>query len=37
MDRYPKRIVCVTEETTETVYMPGEQDRIIENWHGAQL
>lgn len=29
MDRYPKRIVCLTEETTETLYMLGEQDRIV--------
>jgi iron complex transport system substrate-binding protein len=29
MDRYPKRIVCMTEETTETLYMLGEQDRIV--------
>ena len=26
---YPKRIVCLTEETTETLYLLGEQDRII--------
>ena len=29
MDRYPKRIVCMTEETTETLYMLGEEDRIV--------
>lgn len=29
MDRYPKRIVCLTEETTETLYLLGEQDRIV--------
>lgn len=29
MDRYPKRIVCMTEETTETLYLLGEQDRIV--------
>lgn len=29
MDRYPKRIVGMTEETTETLYMLGEQDRIV--------
>ncbi len=28
-DRYPKRIVCLTEETTETLYLLGEQDRIV--------
>ncbi len=28
-DRYPQRIVCLTEETTETLYMLGEQDRIV--------
>ena len=27
--RYPHRIVCLTEETTETLYLLGEQDRII--------
>ena len=24
----PRRIVCLTEETTETLYLLGEQDRI---------
>lgn len=28
MSRYPQRIVCLTEETTETLYLLGEQDRI---------
>ncbi len=28
-DRFPSRIVCLTEETTETLYLFGEQDRII--------
>jgi iron complex transport system substrate-binding protein len=28
-DRYPKRIICLTEETTETLYLLGEQDRIV--------
>ncbi|NQX82705.1 MAG: cobalamin-binding protein [Flavobacteriaceae bacterium] len=28
-DYYPKRIVCLTEETTETLYLLGEQDRIV--------
>ncbi len=28
MARYPERIVCLTEETTETLYLLGEQDRI---------
>ncbi|MEZ5592683.1 MAG: cobalamin-binding protein [Gammaproteobacteria bacterium] len=27
--RYPHRIVCLTEETTETLYLLGEQDRIV--------
>ncbi|MEM7610810.1 MAG: ABC transporter substrate-binding protein [Pseudomonadota bacterium] len=26
---YPQRIVCLTEETTETLYALGEQDRIV--------
>ncbi|HET7396538.1 MAG TPA: cobalamin-binding protein [Gammaproteobacteria bacterium] len=26
---YPHRIVCLTEETTETLYLLGEQDRIV--------
>ena len=25
----PQRIVCLTEETTETLYLLGEQDRIV--------
>lgn len=29
MIRYPQRIVCLTEETTETLYLLGEQDRIV--------
>jgi iron complex transport system substrate-binding protein len=28
-DRFPKRIVCLTEETTETLYLLGAQDRIV--------
>jgi len=28
-DRFPRRIVCLTEETTETLYLLGEQDRIV--------
>ncbi len=28
MARYPERIVCLTEETTETLYLLGEQGRI---------
>ncbi len=28
-DPYPKRIVCLTEETTETLYLLGEQHRIV--------
>jgi iron complex transport system substrate-binding protein len=27
--RYPSRIVCLTEETTETLYLLGEGDRVI--------
>ena len=29
MDYFPKRIVCLTEETTETIYLLGEQQRIV--------
>ncbi len=29
MSRYPERIVCLTEEPTETLYLLGEQDRIV--------
>ena len=29
MSAYPERIVCLTEETTETLYLLGEQDRIV--------
>lgn len=29
LPRYPERIVCLTEETTETLYLLGEQDRIV--------
>ena len=25
---YPRRIVCLTEETTETLYLLGEGDRV---------
>ena len=28
-DHLPRRIVCLTEETTETLYRLGEQDRIV--------
>ncbi|MBL4863218.1 MAG: cobalamin-binding protein [Crocinitomicaceae bacterium] len=28
-DYYPKRIVCLTEETTEMLYILGEEDRIV--------
>jgi len=28
-DAYPRRIVCLTEETTETLYLLGEGDRIV--------
>src|SRR5688572_15813851 len=27
--KYPSRIVCLTEETTETLYLLGEGDRIV--------
>ena len=26
---YPARIVCLTEETTETLYLLGEGDRVV--------
>ena len=29
MSAYPSRIVCLTEETTETLYMLGEADRVV--------
>jgi iron complex transport system substrate-binding protein len=29
MSEYPRRIACLTEETTETLYLLGEQDRIV--------
>ncbi|HEY1772561.1 MAG TPA: cobalamin-binding protein [Gammaproteobacteria bacterium] len=29
MAQYPQRIVCLTEETTETIYLLGQQDRIV--------
>jgi iron complex transport system substrate-binding protein len=29
MKRYPQRIVCLTEETTETLYLLGQGDRIV--------
>jgi iron complex transport system substrate-binding protein len=28
-DRHPRRIVCLTEETTETLYLLGEGDRVV--------
>ena len=28
-DEYPRRIVCLTDETTEVLYLLGEQDRIV--------
>src|SRR5216117_2610922 len=27
--KYPSRIVCLTEETTETLYLLGEGDRVV--------
>src|SRR3954462_7489405 len=29
MNSYPARIICLTEETTETLYLLGEGDRIV--------
>ncbi len=29
LPRYPSRIVCLTEETTETLYLLGEGDRVV--------
>lgn len=29
IDSYPRRIICLTEETTETLYLLGEQKRIV--------
>ena len=29
MSRYPSRIVCLTEETTETLYLLGQGDRVV--------
>src|SRR5262249_21421892 len=29
MPNYPQRIVCLTEETTETLYLLGQGDRIV--------
>src|SRR2546428_13993342 len=29
MSRYPERIVCLTEETTETLYLLGQGERIV--------
>ena len=29
MSRYPERIVCLTEETTETLYLLGAGDRVV--------
>ena len=26
---FPRRIICLTEETTETLYLLGEQNRIV--------
>ena len=28
-ERFPTRIVCLTEETTETLYLLGEGDRVV--------
>src|SRR5688572_7539183 len=29
MNKFPSRIVCLTEETTETLYLLGEGDRVV--------
>ena len=29
LQSFPRRIICLTEETTETLYLLGEQDRIV--------
>ncbi len=29
MSRYPERLVCLTEETTETLYLLGQGDRVV--------
>jgi len=29
VSEFPQRIICLTEETTETLYLLGEQDRIV--------
>ena len=29
VESYPRRIICLTEETTETLYLLGEEDRIV--------
>lgn len=29
VETYPRRIICLTEETTETLYLLGEEDRIV--------
>ena len=29
MPRYPQRIICLTEETTETLYLLGAGDRVV--------
>jgi iron complex transport system substrate-binding protein len=29
LSSYPRRIICLTEETTETLYLLGEQDRVV--------
>src|SRR5882762_1621396 len=29
MSKYPSRIVCLTEETTETLYLLGQGDRVV--------
>ena len=28
-DKFPRRIICLTEETTETLYLLGEGDRVV--------
>ena len=33
----PRRIVCLTEETVETLYLLGEQDRIVGISSGSSI
>ena len=33
MNSHPSRIVCLTAETTETLYLLGEGDRVLRQTH----